>query len=198
MKTAAQILKGKQAVRAELDARMPKEESDALWEQAERRLAEIRKRYAGVRKGERIHTDRYIFPSAAVYQTVREATDDETAYAVIENAAVKNSGEVGRKLAGLMRLPGMRGLFVRIWDPMVRKCSARTAGSGTGFTRRRRENTAWISWPVPMTGILRNWAARNSQGSSAPTTSAATGISRGWNSGGPGLSAPAPTAVISF
>lgn len=129
MKTAEQIMKSKQAVKDELDTRMPKAASDALWNKAGHELNEILKRYAGIPRGERIHTDNYIFPSAAIYLTLKEKMGGEDAYAVIENAAIRNSTDVGRKLAGLMRVPGMKSLFVKIWDPMTKKMF----GSDSGF-----------------------------------------------------------------
>jgi len=121
MKTAAQIMKNKQQIKAEMDARMTKTESDSLWSKAEQRLDEIMKQYAGIPKGEHAHTDNFIFPSAAIYLTLKEAVGEEVAYSVIENAAIKGSVEIGKKLARLMRLPGMKSLFVRIWDPMTKK-----------------------------------------------------------------------------
>ena len=57
MKTAAQIMKNKQQIKAEMDARMTKTESDSLWSKAEQRLDEIMKQYAGIPKGEHAHTD---------------------------------------------------------------------------------------------------------------------------------------------
>lgn len=121
MKTAAQIMKSKQFIKDELDARMPKAASDALWYRAGRRLDDILKQYAGIPKGEHIHTDNFIFPSAAIYLTLKEEMGGESAYAVLEKAAVQSSTDVGKKLAGLMRVPGMKGLFVRIWDPLTKK-----------------------------------------------------------------------------
>lgn len=37
------------------------------------------------------HADNYIFPAAAIYLTIKEETDEQTAYAVIENAAIRNT-----------------------------------------------------------------------------------------------------------
>ena len=78
-KTAAQIMRKKAAVKAELDKRLPncsetssQAQADALWEKST------------------------------------------------------------EKLAGLMRLPGMRGLFIRIWAPMTRKIF----GPDNGFKNR--------------------------------------------------------------
>lgn len=129
MKTAAQIMRSKRFIKAEMDARMPKAESDALWEKAGRRLGAIMAQHAEIPKGERSHTDNYIFPAAAIYLTLKETMDQKAAYDVIESSAAGMTTNAGRKLAGLMRLPGMKSLFVRIWDPLTRKMF----GAGNGF-----------------------------------------------------------------
>lgn len=121
MKTAEKILKNKKSIKTELDTRMPKAKSDALWDKAKQRLDGILNQYAEIPKGQHLHTDNYIFPAAAIYLTLKEAMDEKEAYAVIENAAIRNSAPVGKKLAKLMKLPGMKSLFIRVWDPMTRK-----------------------------------------------------------------------------
>ena len=78
-KTATQIMKKKAAIKAELDRRLPdcsetssQEQADALWQQATEKLASIMERYADLPKGMRPHTDMRVFPSAAIYLTVKE------------------------------------------------------------------------------------------------------------------------------
>jgi len=131
-KTAAQIMRKKAAVKAELDKRLPKEQADALWHQATEKLASIMERYADLPRGMRPHTDMRIFPSAAIYLTVKERLGEKEAFSVIEDAAIALTAGLEKKLAGLMRLPGMRGLFIRIWDPMTRKIF----GPDNGFKNR--------------------------------------------------------------
>ena len=138
MKTAAQIMKSKQFIKNELYARIPKRESDALWEKAERRLDEILKKYAEIPKGEHTHTDTYIFPSAAIYLTLKEALDEKTAYAVIEDAAIRKTTGAGRKIAALMKLPGMKDLFIRIWDPLTKKMFGPDSGFKNVFYPKKR------------------------------------------------------------
>ena len=129
MKTAKQLLKAKQAVKEEMDRQFPQSLSDDLWKKAEIRLDSILKKYSLLSGGVRTHTDHYIFPSAAIYLTLCEEANQENAYAVIENTAIKHSNEAGRKLAKLMRLPGMKSFFVWFWNPMVKMLF----GSSSGF-----------------------------------------------------------------
>lgn len=131
-KTAAQIMKKKGVIRAELERRMPKGQADALWRGATERLASIMARYADLPKGLRPHTDARIFPSAAIYLTAKERLGREAAYDIVEGAAVELTGRYAKKLAGLMRVPGMRSLFIRIWNPLTRKMF----GPDNGFQNR--------------------------------------------------------------
>ena len=75
----------------------------------------------GLPHGVRVHTDKYIFPAAAIYLTAKEALEDSAAYRIIEEVASRYSSAAGRKLAALMRIPGMRSLFIKAWDPIARR-----------------------------------------------------------------------------
>ena len=121
MKTAEQIMKKKAAMRAEVGKHLPKEQADALWQQATEKLAAILKQYADLPRSMHFHTESRIFPSAAVYLTAKERLGEKAAASIVENAAIDLTNHLGKKLARLMRLPGMRSLFIRIWDPLVRK-----------------------------------------------------------------------------
>lgn len=130
MNKAQKILQKKKIYKEEMDKALPEELSDSLWEKAEDRLSEIFEKHGSLPKGVRMHTDSRIFPSAAVYLVLREELGQEKAYRIIEGAVIPGCTDIHRKLASLMRIPGMPGLFVKIWDPLVRK----VFGSGSGFT----------------------------------------------------------------
>ena len=130
--TAEQIMRRKSFIKEEMDRQYPKAQSDELWERATKKLDEILNRYANLPKGVHTHTDTYIFPSAALYLTARDIIGTDRVYKVIEDAAIRNSSDAGKKLAKLMKIPGMTGLFVKIWDPMTK----RMFGTGNGFTNR--------------------------------------------------------------
>ena len=138
MKTAAQIMKKKAAMRAELEKHLPKDEADALWLQATERLSAILTRYADLPKAMCFHTESRIFPSAAIYLTAKERLGEETAFRIVENAAIELTDQLGKKLARLMRLPGMRSLFVRIWDPLVRKVFGPDNGFRNAFYPKQK------------------------------------------------------------
>ena len=138
MKGAAQIMKRKAAMRTELEKHLSKDEADALWLQATERLSAILTRYADLPRAMRFHTESRIFPSAAIYLTAKERLGEKTAFRIVENAAIELTDQLGKKLARLMRLPGMRFLFVRIWDPLVRKVFGPDNGFRNVFYPRQK------------------------------------------------------------
>ncbi|MBR6029507.1 MAG: L-2-amino-thiazoline-4-carboxylic acid hydrolase [Clostridia bacterium] len=138
MKTAKQLLKKKRFIKAEMDRKFPQSLSDELWQKAETRLDGILKKYEALSGGVRTHTDHYIFPAAAIYLTLCNATTRERAYAVIENTAIEHSSEVGRKLARLMKLPGMKRFFVWVWHPMVKKLFGEDSGFRNVFYPKKK------------------------------------------------------------
>ena len=129
-------MKAKRAIRDEMDGQFPN--SDEMWRKAEARLEAIMAKYPALPKGVRMHTDNYIFPAAAIYLALKEATNWENAYAVVENAAIKHSTDVGRKMAKLLKLPGMKGLFIKIWNPLTRKLFGPDSGFKNVFYPNRK------------------------------------------------------------
>ena len=129
MATAKQIMKKKAFIKSEMERELGAAQSDALWQAATKKLDVILREHAALSKGERTHTDGYIFPSAAIYLTAKEVVGQQTAYRVVENAAIQRTTGMARKLARLMKLPGMPGLFIKVWDPLTRKMF----GPGNGF-----------------------------------------------------------------
>lgn len=121
MKTAAQIMKKNAVIKGEIKKQTSKDRADVIWSRATEKLASILEQYAELPHGVRMHTDKYIFPAAAIYLTAKEALEDSAAYRIIEDVASRYSSAAGRKLAALMRVPGMRSLFIKAWDPMARR-----------------------------------------------------------------------------
>ena len=136
MKAAKQIMDGKLSIKADMDKQFPN--SDELWRKAEEKLGEIMKLYPDLPKGVHMHTDNYIFPSAAIYLTLKEVTSQEKAYAVIENAAIEHSTATGRKIAKMLKLPGMKSLFVKIWNPLTKKMFGPNSGFKNVFYPKKK------------------------------------------------------------
>lgn len=128
---AEKILRKKTVYKNELDRIMPAEKSKALWKKTEEKLESVLTRYEDLPRGVQFHTDR-IFPAAAFYLTIRETVGQERAFHILEDAAVRGCEGIGKRLRKIMKIPGMPGLFVAVWDPMTKK----VFGSGNGFQNR--------------------------------------------------------------
>ena len=129
MTEAEKIMKKKAFIKTELDRVLPKAQSDEIWRDATKKLNSILEQHSSIPKGVRMHTDSRIFPFASIYLTAKERIGSEQAYKLLEGAAVKNCRGIREKLVKLMKIPGMPGLFVKLWDPMTKKMF----GPGNGF-----------------------------------------------------------------
>lgn len=128
MTTAQKIMKKKQFIKDEMDRQLTLKRSNFIWRKATKRLDSILDQYKDLPKGVHTHTDSFIFPAAAIYLTAKKYIPAEKAYSIIENAAVANTTTAREKLVKLMKIPGMAGLFVRMWDPVSRKMFGENCG----------------------------------------------------------------------
>ena len=139
MTQAETIMKKKRSIKAEIERTLSKEQSDALWNKATARLEQLLRQYADLPAGVRAHTDSYIFPSAAIYLTAKDYMTEQQAYAVIEQAAIANTTRYGKMLAHLMKLPFMRDLFIRMWDPLTKKKFGKDSGFQNRFYPKKKD-----------------------------------------------------------
>ena len=114
-----------------MDKILPGELSDILWQKVAVKLDSIILKYESLPEGVQFHT-KMIFPAAAVYLTMKDAVGEEGAYKIIEDSAVHGCEGIADNLQKMMKIPGMKSLFVNIWDPMTKK----VFGPGNGFKNR--------------------------------------------------------------
>jgi hypothetical protein len=138
MTPAQKTMRKKARFKAELDRRLAKDESDALWQEATDRLSELLEQYASLPKGVRFHTENKILPAAAIYLTLKEHVGQPEAYRIVEEATFGTADSIGKKLAALMRIPGMRSLFIRAWDPLTRKMFGESSGFENVFYPKKK------------------------------------------------------------
>ncbi len=129
MNKAKRILRKKAFIKKEMDRQLGSELSDEIWKQTHQKLEGFLREYKDLSKGVHMHTDNYIFPASAIYLSAKEKTDEETAYGIVENSAVALTGKAARLLDGILKLPGMTALFVKIWKPLCE----RMYGKNNGF-----------------------------------------------------------------
>ena len=139
MADAAAIMNKFVHIKNELDRRFPQEESDAYWKKAAEKLDQLLKQYASLPKEYRIHTDSRIFPYAVIYLTLIERLGKDEAYRIIKEPTLKRAERIGKKLAVLMRIPGMPGLFVKMWDPLTRKLFGEKNGFRNVFYPKQKD-----------------------------------------------------------
>ena len=142
MTAAERIMKKKSIIKAEMDRAMPKAHSDELWRAATDKLDSILLHYAALPKGVHMHTDSRIFPSAAIYLTVKGVFGQREAYSIIENVAARGCKGIADKLARLIRIPGMHGLFIRMWDPLTRRMFSTNSGFQNVFYPKEKGSYA--------------------------------------------------------
>ena len=138
MTSSQKIMNKKARFKAEIDSRLPKEQSNALWQMATERLAVLQEQYSSLPEGLRFHTENKIFPAAAIYLTLKESIGQDDAYRVIEDATFKTADAAAKKLSALLRLPGMRSLFVKAWDPLTRKMFGENSGFQNVFYPKKK------------------------------------------------------------
>ena len=138
MTSSQKIMKKKSRFKAEIDRRLTKNQSDALWQKATDRLAALLKQYASLPKGVRFHTENKIFPAAAIYLTLKESIGQPEAFQVMEDATFKTADAAAKKLSALLCLPGMRSLFVKVWDPLTRKMFGEKSGFQNVFYPKKK------------------------------------------------------------
>ncbi|MBQ6222966.1 MAG: L-2-amino-thiazoline-4-carboxylic acid hydrolase, partial [Solobacterium sp.] len=131
MTQGERLLRKKAVYKAKMDKILPRELSDILWQKAAVKLDSTILKYESLPEGVQFHM-KMIFPAAAVYLTMKDAVGEEGAYKIIEDSAVHGCEGIADNLQKLMKLPGMRNLFVAVWDPMTKK----VFGYGNGFINR--------------------------------------------------------------
>ena len=128
MASVKKLMKKKASAREEIYRRLPKDQGDAVWREATSRLASLLEQYSSLPKGVRFHLENKILPAAAIYLTLKEKTGQQEAYRIMEESTYRTAENIGKKLAKLMRVPGMRSLFMKVWDPLTRKMFGEKSG----------------------------------------------------------------------
>lgn len=103
----------------ELRKKLGEEQTDALVNDAVKFFNELCEKYNGLSPKEKIHTERMIFPRAAIYQQMIRYIPREEAIALIEDA-VRIGVEPDRKRLHIAtKIPFIRPLFFKIFRGMI-------------------------------------------------------------------------------
>jgi len=103
----------------ELRKRLGEERTDALVSDAAALCNELCGQYKGLSKKEKIHTERMIFPRAAIYLQMIQYISREEAIALIEESVRIGVEPDQKRLHSVTKLPFVRPLFFQIFHKMI-------------------------------------------------------------------------------
>lgn len=103
----------------ELRKKLGEEQTDALVNDAVKLCNELCEKYNGRSPKEKIHTERMIFPRAAIYQQMIRYIPREEAIALIEDAVRRGVEPDRKRLHIATKIPFIRPLFFKIFRGMI-------------------------------------------------------------------------------
>ncbi|MCM1126480.1 MAG: L-2-amino-thiazoline-4-carboxylic acid hydrolase [Lachnospiraceae bacterium] len=128
------LIESKYAVSYEREMKkfFPESESGILWKTAEKEFQNLLKENPEQPKAVARHTHISIFPAIAVYKTIAANYPDK-AMQILENGAAAVSKQAGRKYAKLLKFPGMKMIFLKVFSKGVKKGFGPEAGFAHEF-----------------------------------------------------------------
>ncbi len=106
-----------------------KETSKRIFALAAAELDCIMEKFTNIPKGERNHTDNYIFPRVAVYRVLQKKFGDDEAMQLIDEMIHVQGQKMGNVLKKFTALPFMEKLFLKIFASMAKNMF----GENNGF-----------------------------------------------------------------
>ena len=110
----------------------PASESDSLWKAAEEAFQKLLEENPDQPQAVAKHTQISIFPAIAVYQTIAAKYPDQ-AMQVLENGAGTVSKKAGESYARLLKFPGIKLIFLKVFSKGVKKGFGPDAGFAHEF-----------------------------------------------------------------
>lgn len=122
------------------------DEAAAIWVDAERHLEGMLASAQGLSDGERMHVEGFIHPMCALFLAIADHIGRDEALSVCRDFMRKNALAKGEALQGLLRVPGMRYVFMWAFGVLGRRLFGEEAGFGqemheSTFTHLRMEIT---------------------------------------------------------
>ena len=114
-------------IRSALAKRYDKAALADILRRAENHYAALAAQCADAPHGEQFHLDNTILPTAAIYKALLEA-DSENALSVTHGALISLCQTGNRMMRLILRIPGMKGMFMRLLPKMALKMFGRESG----------------------------------------------------------------------
>lgn len=102
----------------DLEKRLGNDTADQIMKASDRKYLNLQQQYSNLPPAVKQHTD-LIFMNAALYLCICEYLPKEDAYQIMEDATVKYALPIGKLLDKATRLPGMPGLFIKVFQKML-------------------------------------------------------------------------------
>ncbi len=110
-----------------IKTRFSRECADKVFSTARTELAGLYRQYAYLPKGDRAHTDRYIFPRIAALRAMQSCIGDE-AMPLMDELIRSEGSKAGSLMGRITAFPLMKGLFLRIFAKMAKSQFGETKG----------------------------------------------------------------------
>jgi len=127
MRNVNKTMKNKEFFKKAIDAKISADASDRVWEQAHKRLAKMYRDHQDLPKRVASHTDSFIFPTAAIYLSLKKECPKQ-AYDIVKDTMKERAVGMGKSLAKMTSIPGFKKFFLKMWDPMSHKMFGESAG----------------------------------------------------------------------
>jgi len=135
-RSAKSILAKKQAFKNEIESAFGAEKCESIWLNAESLFDEILVRFSDLAKGERMHTDNFIFPAAAIYLAIKEF-DAKKAFLILEKVMKEKALQANAGISKMLKFLGGKTFFIRMWNTISKKKFRRDGGEKCDFYLRK-------------------------------------------------------------
>ncbi|MBP5223067.1 MAG: L-2-amino-thiazoline-4-carboxylic acid hydrolase [Lachnospiraceae bacterium] len=123
-------------VRKLLTEKMGEEKTAAVFADCEQRMRKAWNMYENASKEEAFHLKK-IIPRACIYNSIKEQDKDLALDVILQDHREKAEG-IARHLKRIMKLPGMKNIFMKAWDPLTKKMFGEKAGFKNVFYENGR------------------------------------------------------------
>jgi hypothetical protein len=122
-----------------IDRKLPPGQAQKVWQQAEKNFDDLMQENPNQTKAAAEHTYVSIFPAISIYKAM-QSCGVEDAMSIMEEGAARLSAKRGKTYAGMLKIPGMKSLFLKIFATGMRSGFGPEAGFAERFiTENSRE-----------------------------------------------------------
>lgn len=120
------------AYQSEIERQFTPQETALIWDQARSGYQKLLAAYPDLPPKVAAHTDGVIFPAIAVYRALLESCP-ERAMEIMEQGMAQRAARVGKTYARLVSLPGMKGVFLKLFSKGAKSGFGEKSGFGQEF-----------------------------------------------------------------